>query len=273
MSDKWIKKEEDFDLIGTVIFKSLFMSGDRDFFGYDEMIIDLDSLLSLVMKDDLPEEKSERKKLVNTITSNLAYFLELYITESKISIYYNLEKYTYFPSIYEDWCKDRMKRYKNENIRDFIDKFLISKLQKLAELKPNLDLVKCDDSPILDIWKKIDLHPDKKYIIFSRDPHYNCILSYHDISIYNGKYLIDRKLMLIEKDLPKIHYSFLPYYYLIRGMDRNEYKGIKGMGLKKVEALINTEYSLLMTQTHDVLTDINQYRKLFFLKEIEENPS
>jgi len=37
--------------------------------------------------------------------------------------------------------------------------------------------------------------------------------------------------MLIEKDLPKIHYSFLPYYYLIRGMDRNEYKGIKGMGL------------------------------------------
>ena len=146
-----------------------------------------------------------------------------------------------------------MKRYKNENIRDFIDKFLISKLQKLAELKPNLDLVKCDDSPILDIWKKIDLHPDKKYIIFSRDPHYNCILSYHDISIYNGKYLIDRKL--------------------IRGMDRNVYKGIKGMGLKKVEALINKEYSLLMTQTHDVLTDVNQYRKLFFLKEIEENPS
>ena len=56
-------------------------------------------------------------------------------------------------------------------------------------------------------------------------------------------------------------------------MDRNEYKGIKGMGLKKVEALINKEYSLLMTQTHDVLTDVNQYRKLFFLKEIEENPS
>ena len=263
-------KKKDFDLIKEIIIKGLFhINMDVNFYDFDKIIIDLDSLLSIVIREELSSDRDVRIKLAHTIADAINEFIEAYIDTNTINIYYNLNEYKVFSDIYPDWCKVRNDRFKNESIVGFLHKYIINHLKKASDKINNFNIIKCDDAPIITIFRDIKLNPKLKYVVISRDPHYNCIMSYYDISIFNGRDLVDRGSLKYLKDLPDINYTMLPFYYLIRGMDRNEYKGVKLYGQKKTEKYINENLTTLITWEDPILEEVKPYKNIFFLNDLK----
>lgn len=263
-------KKKDFDLIKEIIIRGLFhINMDVNFYDFDKILIDLDSLLSIVIREELSSDRDVRIKLAHTIADAINEFIEAYIDTNTINIYYNLNEYKVFSDIYPDWCKVRNDRFKNESIVGFLHKYIINHLKKASDKINNFNIIKCDDAPILTIFRDIKLNPKLKYVVISRDPHYNCIMSYYDISIFNGRDLIDRGSLKYLKDLPDINYTMLPFYYLIRGMDRNEYKGVKLYGQKKTEKYINENLTTLITWEDPILEEVKPYKNIFFLNDLK----
>lgn len=263
-------KKKDFDLIKEIIIKGLFhINMDVNFYDFDKILIDLDSLLSIVIREELSADRDERIKLAHTIADAINEFIEAYIDTNTINVYYNLNEYKVFSDIYPDWCKVRNDRFKNESIVGFLHKYIINHLKKASDKINNFNIIKCDDAPIITIFRDIKLNPKLKYVVISRDPHYNCIMSYHDISIFNGRDLVDRGSLKYLKDLPDINYTMLPFYYLIRGMDRNEYKGVKLYGQKKTEKYINENLTTLITWEDPILEEVKPYKNIFFLNDLK----
>ena len=263
-------KKKDFDLIKEIIIKGLFhINMDVNFYDFDKILIDLDSLLSIVIREELSSDRDVRIKLAHTIADAINEFIEAYIDTNTINIYYNLNEYKVFSDIYPDWCKVRNDRFKNESIVGFLHKYIINHLKKASDKINNFNIIKCDDAPIITIFRDIKLNPKLKYVVISRDPHYNCIMSYHDISIFNGRDLVNRGSLKYLKDLPDINYTMLPFYYLIRGMDRNEYKGVKLYGQKKTEKYINENLTTLITWEDPILEEVKPYKNIFFLNDLK----
>ena len=263
-------KKKDFDLIKEIIIKGLFhINMDVNFYDFDKILIDLDSLLSIVIREELSSDRDLRIKLALTIPDAINEFIQAYIDTNTINIYYNLNEYKVFSDIYPDWCKVRNDRFKNESIVGFLHKYIINHLKKASDKINNFNIIKCDDAPIITIFRDIKLNPKLKYVVISRDPHYNCIMSYHDISIFNGRDLVDRGSLKYLKDLPDINYTMLPFYYLIRGMDRNEYKGVKLYGQKKTEKYINENLTTLITWEDPILEEVKPYKNIFFLNDLK----
>lgn len=263
-------KKKDFDLIKEIIIRGLFhINMDVNFYDFDKILIDLDSLLSIVIREELSSDRDVRIKLAHTIADAINEFIEAYIDTNTINIYYNLNEYKVFSDIYPDWCKVRNDRFKNESIVGFLHKYIINHLKKASDKINNFNIIKCDDAPIITIFRDIKLNPKLKYVVISRDPHYNCIMSYYDISIFNGRDLIDRGSLKYLKDLPDINYTMLPFYYLIRGMDRNEYKGVKLYGQKKTEKYINENLTTLITWEDPILEEVKPYKNIFFLNDLK----
>ena len=261
---------KDFDLIKEIIIKGLFhINMDVNFYDFDKILIDLDSLLSIVIREELSSDRDVRIKLAHTIADAINEFIEAYIDTNTINIYYNLNEYKVFSDIYPDWCKVRNDRFKNESIVGFLHKYIINHLKKASDKINNFNIIKCDDAPIITIFRDIKLNPKLKYVVISRDPHYNCIMSYYDISIFNGRDLVDRGSLKYLKDLPDINYTMLPFYYLIRGMDRNEYKGVKLYGQKKTEKYINENLTTLITWEDPILEEVKPYKNIFFLNDLK----
>lgn len=263
-------KKKDFDLIKEIIIRGLFhINMDVNFYDFDKILIDLDSLLSIVIREELSSDRDVRIKLAHTIADAINEFIEAYIDTNTINIYYNLNEYKVFSDIYPDWCKVRNDRFKNESIVGFLHKYIINHLKKASDKINNFNIIKCDDAPIITIFRDIKLNPKLKYVVISRDPHYNCIMSYYDISIFNGRDLVDRGSLKYLKDLPDINYTMLPFYYLIRGMDRNEYKGVKLYGQKKTEKYINENLTTLITWEDPILEEVKPYKNIFFLNDLK----
>ena len=263
-------KKKDFDLIKEIIIKGLFhINMDVNFYDFDKILIDLDSLLSIVIREELSSDRDVRIKLAHTIADAINEFIEAYIDTNTINIYYNLNEYKVFSDIYPDWCKVRNDRFKNESIVGFLHKYIINHLKKASDKINNFNIIKCDDAPIITIFRDIKLNPKLKYVVISRDPHYNCIMSYYYISIFNGRDLVDRGSLKYLKDLPDINYTMLPFYYLIRGMDRNEYKGVKLYGQKKTEKYINENLTTLITWEDPILEEVKPYKNIFFLNDLK----
>ena len=263
-------KKKDFDLIKEIIIKGLFhINMDVNFYDFDKILIDLDSLLSIVIREELSSDRDVRIKLAHTIADAINEFIEAYIDTNTINIYYNLNEYKVFSDIYPDWCKVRNDRFKNESIVGFLHKYIINHLKKASDKINNFNIIKCEDAPIITIFRDIKLNPKLKYVVISRDPHYNCIMSYYDISTFNGRDLIDRGSLKYLKDLPDINYTMLPFYYLIRGMDRNEYKGVKLYGQKKTEKYINENLTTLITWEDPILEEVKPYKNIFFLNDLK----
>lgn len=257
------------DLINSVITAGLFpKSKEINFFQYDEIIIDFDSILSLALREDLTEwTKEDRIYLSKILTNNMLYFLEQYIETSHISIYYNMEKYKAFSEIYPNWCIKRQQRYGNETIINLVHKLLIKKLEKLAEIKPSFSIIKCEDAPIMRIFKDME-HSNKSFIILSRDPHMLCLFAYYDVAIYNGRFIVNRSNYYLENEYPKVHYTLIPAYYMMAGISRNEYKGVNGLGPKKTNKLINENKLAVIKQELPEMENVNKYRKIFYLREL-----
>lgn len=271
------KENQKWDIIQRILFNGLFPKGEV-LLEADNLLLDLDSLLSILLSYELNELNQERRvEVAQSITSNLAMFLDKYMYDSKIVIYYNMEHYYKFTDIYPEWCLNRLNRYTHTSTIQFIKKFLIDKVEAISKIKPNISIQKCPDAPVLSIYKDINLNPDETYIIFSRDPHYICLLAYFDIRIWNGNDLIDRRSYLLIDKYPKVHYTLIPWYYTLAGMSRNEYKGVDGIGPQRAVKVINenkmkfikTEIDDLNLSKNPVIVElIKKYKNIFYVKNL-----
>ena len=137
------QKEENkakIDLRKKIVRYGLFHpSPDIDFFNYKKIYIDLDSLLSLILKDDIEFTKETRNELASYILEVFKDFFSFYKDTAQIYVIYNLAPNTSFMKIYPDWCKERYTRYENENVMDFIKKDLLPRLRKFSKVVKNVD--------------------------------------------------------------------------------------------------------------------------------------
>ena len=256
-------KISNIDLICSIVEKGLFST--IDFTGYDEIIVDLDSVLSILLRENLDFYSSEDKKmLISKVLSSIRDFVSFYVTLSKVTLIYNMEKYKKFTEIYPDWCKERQIRYTNESVKNLLHKFIIKKLETAAEKSNKIDVIKTEDSPILYIYDALK-YSDKKYLIISRDPHIICLFAYYDINIFNGRYTVNRNNYYLEKEYPHVHYTLIPACYLLAGIKRNEYSGIKGYSIKKASDLINKNKALTVKGELEQIKQMEQYKKIFYL--------
>ncbi len=67
------------------------------------------------------------------------------------------------------------------------------------------------------------------------------------------------------KTLPDIDSYMLPYYFLICGMKRNEYKGKDKYGPKKTIDYINKNLESVLEETDTLTLELKKERKLFFI--------
>lgn len=264
-------KEEDIEkkieIINTIIHKGLFPD-NIDLGEFEEIKLDLDSILSIMLSEDISEWSPENKLiLTRNLVNNFIYFLERYVSNIHVTIYYNMKEYKKFTEIYPDWCKERQQRYLNKEIMDTVDKYIVKKLEKLQLIKPNFVVVDCPDAPILSIYSDLAA-TTKRVVVVSRDPHMLCLLPYYDITIFNGRYLVNRNTYYYEKDYCVVRLPFIPAYFMIRGMKRNEYEGKYKYGKKKTEKLINSHMVEIAKQELEDISDVNIYRKIFYLNEI-----
>jgi len=270
------QKEENkgkIDLRKKIVRYGLFHpSPDIDFFKYKKIYIDLDSLLSLVLKDDIELNKETRNDLASYILEVFKDFFSFYKDTAQIYVIYNLAPNTSFMKIYPDWCKERYTRYENEMVMDFIKKDLLPRLRKFSKVVKNVEIIHAKDAVVLEVFKMVDYHNDAvNSIVISRDPHYLCVLAYYDINIYNGKNIINRDTYKDEREYPKVHYSLIPAWYLICGMKRNEYPGKNKFGPKKTDDYIENHKSTIIDESDFILEDIIKYKNLFYLSNLLYN--
>lgn len=264
------KKKEEMDvMVGVarqVVESGLFPKDNSSFEHFSEILIDLDSILSVMLHLDLDVKDYVKAEYAEIIVSTLGSFIGEYQSTSFIKIYYNMDEYKTFSTINSNWCEKRQLRYGESEMVTFIHKNLIRRLKVLEKNINNFKLVKCEDSPILKINEDIKLIK-KPYLIISRDPHYTCLFLYNDnIHIYDGKHILNKENIRNIRSYPDIDYSLLPYYYLLCGMSRNEYSGMRGLGPKKTIKYLNENLSDILSETDDKLLSVIQYKDIFFLK-------
>lgn len=241
---------------------------DIDFYDFPNIMIDLDSLLSTVMKLNSDVNNEIKMEYGKIVVNSLGWFINQYQLNGYITIYYNLDEYKTFNEIYPDWNNERQERYNNFGMEEFIEKNLLKKLRLLSERMNNFKIVKCPDAPILTI--KEDLKTTNgNTVLLSRDPHFNCLFLYFpELWIFDGKRLFCREDFNTVPSNPKVKYNLLPYYYLLCGMRRNEYRGIEKMGPQKTVKYLKENLSSIIDGSDELWKEVEKYKDLFFLKNV-----
>lgn len=238
-----------------------------NFIDYEKIYIDLDSILSIFIRFPIPEEKEERIDLITTIMGVFKEFFTIYGESHMIVIKYGF-KSEVFKSVYPKWQKVREERLLNEVVLNFITHELLPRFRRISNKSQNITLEEWSEAFLLDIIYSFELDNNaKKSIIVSRNPQSLCLLAYYDANIYNGSKIIDKDNYRSVKNYPDVERSFIPVWFLIRGDERNEYKGINKYGIKKTNDFINKNKIECVDLSHDIFKKIKEYKNLYFLKE------
>lgn len=261
-------KDIPMSVVKGIVHNGLFpRNNEFDFSSFSRIIVDLDSILSLVLHFNVDEtNESEKYEFGELIVNNIGYFINDH-QYTFIDIYCRMNTYDYFTSIYPDWCKERQSRYKNTSMIDFIDNKLIKKLKKLESRMNNFRFIRCEDSPILQIKKDIEMYKED-YIIISRDPHYNCLFNKSNkdvLHIYNGKSLYDYDSFNVRTKI-EVDATIIGYFYLISGMKRNEYKGVLRMGDTSTVKHMRKNLLDVINFKDSKAKEVEKYKELFFIK-------
>lgn len=265
------KERGQLDLSKKLIYSGLFYDGDNTAFDeFDKAYIDLDSVVSRVLDYDLPTFKTLSNELVHFIMDVLKDFFIMHGDTMQIYVVYSFDKSKIFTSVYPDWNKKRYERYKNARIMQFLNTALIPRLAKLGNTVKNIEIIKAKDSPVVSILKLLRMNAsDANPVVITRDPHYSCLIAHiPNLSIYNGKNVLNAITLKDEKGYPNIHVALLPQYFLLCGMKRNEYAGIKKIGPKTAEKIINEDKLGVINYTNDTIAEVAKYKNLFTFEEV-----
>ena len=186
---------------------------------------------------------------------------------ANILIFYGFKRNKIFDDIYPDWNKDRYKRFENETVIDFVKNKLLKKLKLYSKKVTNVTVVDYKDSFITDIFSVLNIFEiHSNVLIISRNPQMLCLLSYFNLSIYDGKEIVSRKTYYLIKGNPTVHYSLIPHWFLLRGDKRNGYKGYPRMGPKTTDNYIQKHKEKIISFEDERIKTVEKYKKLYFLK-------
>ena len=207
--------------------------------------------------------------LLKSITSSFKKFLTYYGDYKRIYIKYGFKK-EIFNDYYPDWQKDRLDRLSNGAVLTFIKKDFIPRLKKISHKITNIEIEEWDEAFIVDVLKDMEYNKDSKdCIILSRNMQLICLFAYSDVSIYNGRKIIDKFNYKDIKDFPNVSYTFIPHWFLLRGDKRNSYVGLnKTTGVKKANNLINSNKEKCVDFSLPELQKVIKYKNLYFIKEV-----
>ena len=240
-----------------------------EFYNYDRILIDLDSLLSRLISEELPVETSIRVELIDFIMMSFTEFFKKYSNYSNIFIIYGFKKNKIFNDIYPEWNLDRYKRLENETVVDFIHNNLIKKLKSYSKKVKNVSIIEYKKAFIIDVLKILNVFGKEGFnLIISRNPQILTLLAYYNVFIYDGKDVIDRRTCKMIKGCPKVHHSLIPHWFLLRGDKRNGYKGYPRMGPKITDNYIEKHKADIISFTDERIKTVEKYRKLYFVKEL-----
>lgn len=237
------------------------------FGGYEKIFIDLDSLLSRLISEELPLNDSIRLHLLDYVMECFIEFFSIYSDVANILIFYGFKRNKIFDDIYPDWNKDRYKRFENETVIDFVKNKLLKKLKLYSKKVTNVTVVDYKDSFITDIFSVLNIFEiHNNVLIISRNPQMLCLLSYFNLSIYDGKEIVNRKTYSLIKGNPTVHYSLIPHWFLLRGDKRNGYIGYPRMGPKTTDNYIQKHKEKIISFEDERIKTVEKYKKLYFLK-------
>lgn len=238
-----------------------------NFTEFENIYIDLDSILSIFIAYEIPTDKEERMDLLISILSYFKDFFHMYGESYTIYILYGFKKEV-FNEIYEDWQSDRIKRLFNKTVLDFILKDLVKRLSKIADKSRNIFVKEWKEAFVIDVLRDLEKYEDpSECILITRNIQSLCLLPYYNISIYNGSKIIDKYNYKNNKNYPHVDKSFIPAWFLIRGDLRNNYHGKPLYGVIKTDKYIRDNKIDCIDMESDFFKDIIQYKKLYFLKE------
>lgn len=238
-----------------------------NFIEYEKIYVDLDSILSIFIRFPIPEDKEERMDLITNIMGVFKEFFTIYGESHMIILKYGF-KPEVFKKVYPKWQNVREERLLNEVVLNFITHELLPRFRRIATKLENIFLEEWSEAFLIDIIQSFELNDNaKKSIVISRNPQSICLLAYYDANIYNGSKIITKDNYRSVKNYPDVDRSFIPIWFLIRGDERNEYKGVSKYGIKKTNDFINKNKIECVDLSHDLFKKIKEYKNLYFLKE------
>lgn len=265
--------EELTNTVESTITKIISSSFDYRDASYDPyiMYIDLDSCLSILTSDLMPDDKMVTKVIISSAIYIIANYLTAWRNRTNIKMYYSFKPTKKFNEYIPDWNIERNKRLNEENVK-LIYSQIISRLKRLK--LNNISLIECDDSPILNITKDIlkDTINGDGAVILSRDPHYQCIFALANrCELYDGKRTISANDFKRTEKYPEIIYSMVPYYYVLAGQSRNNYKRPLRWTKNKIIDYIMAHGRDIIEKKDEVFNNLEKEVKVFQIKELIEN--
>lgn len=240
-----------------------------NFYPYTHIYVDLDSYVSILLHPDLEINKYTSKRILSIMLENISDFIKLYYNDAYIIFYHNFSTYSTFQEYYPKWKSIRNKRLHNKEVLKIIQD-VISRISIFSQRIGNVECIHSYEDNIISIGKAlqaVDKNDKVNAIVISRDPHYIPLLSRFDFSIYDGKEILHRKNYYKYDGFPKIPYTFLPYYYTLVGMKRNDYPGYKLFGPKKAYKYI-VENKLSILENKDPILKDSKLKNIFTFQDI-----
>lgn len=240
-----------------------------DYYDYQKIYIDVDSIFSRFIADNLPLDENDRKELLNSIMRDVSFLIGFYSDDCRIIFIWGLKENTIFTNIYKDWQKERNGRLKNDGPISFIKNEFLPRMKLVAKKIRNISVVEYKDSFVTEIARRFETHKDAKdSLIISRNTQCIALLAYYDTNIFNGKELVSRSTYRTMKEYPDVHYSMIPWYYLIKGDERNGYKGVKGLGRVNTIRIIEKEKEKIINESHSRIQGVLKYKPLYFILDL-----
>lgn len=238
-----------------------------------DMYIDLDSCLSILTSMELPDDREEKIILVKELLMQVANFIDMWKNRANLKFYYSFKRTKIFNKYIPEWDEQRNKRL-DSGTPEFIVKQVINKMKKIS--LSNITITECGDSTILYIFRDINKLNLNGYnsLIISRDVHYQCLFRHlQNIEIYNGKHIIDAKTFRHLKDknkYPDLSVGMLPYYYLLKGLERHSYKGVPKYGSMNSLKYCKAHQINILQNKDDLINEYKEKLKVMLIKGLEE---
>lgn len=240
----------------------LFEIGDEHLDGVDMVVINLNSVFSTTYYEEMINHFNENPdKLEEYVDSIGDIFKKVLIEFSGIRIVFigTSQKSKHFLEIYPKW---RHRRYDNKDQNEFAQKIFghfTSVFEKLHEVNPMIELVDTEEfDPAVYTHAFIRFRGyEKPVFLVSRDRLDFLNLVNENVVMFDGQqFYTEEEFENHEvKKLPNINIHFLKFYYLLRGIKKYDYPGVRGYGVKRTSKYLKGNMHKMVDGTDKYLSE------------------
>lgn len=251
---------------------------DKGYEEYDNIIIDLNSLLSVFSYLTVINEIRNRK-LTNILLKDILLLMQNMI----INIFQGKHIFIIYRDVsYDKYILDEIwQGFRDIDEKDIDSKLFQSLFAEILKVVNKLndystvDIISTKDEEhsflVDDLRTKFNIN---KALIISRDPMMllNCINPAFDV--WNGKhYYGEDKIQEYTKGTTLYTYippAMLRYVFLICGLRKTTYKGVKGVSMVKLSKDMKKDGFFNSDKVKKYLEEVDKYKPLFFISDYKK---